>query len=98
MRSRREFLKDAAHATGLVFVGCGLRDAAEAQPARAKRAPVVINGRRITTVDIHSHCAVPKAAELLRQQLNASALRLDGQALADRLTHMDAQGIDVAVL
>ena len=101
MHSRREFLKDAAGATGLMFVGCGLVDAfTQAPPARAtaKHLPVVINGRRIRTVDIHAHCAVAKASELLEQQLNPAALRLEGQALADRLMHMDAQGIDVAVL
>jgi len=101
MRTRREFLKDAATATGLMFVGCGLRDAAaQAQQARTltKHAPVVINGRRIRTVDIHAHCAVAKAGELLAQQGGQATLLLDGQPLADRLMHMDAQGIDIAVL
>jgi aminocarboxymuconate-semialdehyde decarboxylase len=100
MRNRREFLKDAAGATGLLFVGCGLTDlAAQSPPAtHVKHAPILIKGRRIRTVDIHAHCAVPKANELLKQQLNPTTLRLDGQALADRLAHMDAQGIDVAVL
>ena len=100
MRSRREFLTDAVGATGLIFVGCGLADMA-AQSASAtvtKHAPVVIKGRRIRTVDIHGHCAIPKANELLRQQVNPATLRLDGQPLADRLAHMDAQGIDLAVL
>jgi aminocarboxymuconate-semialdehyde decarboxylase len=101
MRSRREFLRDAAGAAGLMFVGCGPGDAtAQSRPAGApmKHAPVLVNGRRIRTVDVHAHCAVPKAAELLKQQLNPATLRLDGQPLADRLVHMDAQGIDVAVL
>jgi aminocarboxymuconate-semialdehyde decarboxylase len=102
MHNRREFLRDVAGAGGLLFVGCGLAGAsAQAVPVpggSAKRGPVLINGRRITTVDIHAHCAVPKAAELLKQQVNPAALTLDGQPLADRLRHMDAQGIDVAVL
>jgi len=99
MRSRREFLKDAAGAAGLIFVGCGLPDlAAQSAPTSGNHAPVLIKGRRIRTVDIHAHCAVPKANELLQQQLNPATLRLDGQALADRLAHMDAQGVDVAVL
>src|SRR5262245_3708300 len=101
MRNRREFLRDAASATGLMFVGCGLADAAAQPPPTSsptKHRPVVINGRRIRTVDIHAHCAVPSAAELLQQQVNPATLRLDGQPLADRLMHMDAQGIDVAVL
>src|SRR5262249_32927385 len=55
-------------------------------------------GRRIRTVDIHAHCAVPKATDLLKQQPNPGALFLEGQALSERLAHMDAQGIDPAVL
>jgi aminocarboxymuconate-semialdehyde decarboxylase len=97
MRDRREFLKDAA---GLMFVGCGFVDAfAQRTPAApTRRLPVVINGRRIRTVDVHAHCAVPKASDLLKQQVNPAALRLEGQPVSDRLQRMDAQGIDVAVL
>ena len=101
MRNRREFLKDAAGATGLMFIGCGLADAvAESRQASPppKHAPVVINGRKVRTVDVHAHCAVPRAAELLQQQVTPATLRLDAQPLAERLMHMDAQGIDVAVL
>jgi aminocarboxymuconate-semialdehyde decarboxylase len=99
-RSRREFLREAAGATGLVFVGCGLVDAAQSSSDRApaKHPPVVINGRRIRTVDMHAHCAVAKAASLLQPQVNPGTLLLDTQPLSDRLQHMDAQGIDVAVL
>ena len=103
---RREFLKNAANAAGLAFVGCNVADAF-AQPAsgrRATRRPVTIKGRRITTVDMHAHCAVPLANELLRRaapapsQAQASLLALAGDALGQRLAAMDAQGIDVAVL
>jgi aminocarboxymuconate-semialdehyde decarboxylase len=103
---RRAFLKDVAGAAGLVFVGCGIADAAEQATASraATRRPVTIRGKRITTVDLHAHCAVPQANDLLRRapaapaQQQASLLALDGQPLAQRLAAMDAQGIDVAVL
>ena len=101
MRSRRKFLKETAAAAGLTFVGCGLVDAfAQSRPAAppTKHAPVVIRGRRIRTVDMHAHCAVPKATDLLKQQVNLATLLLDGQALSERLANMDAQGIDIAVL
>jgi aminocarboxymuconate-semialdehyde decarboxylase len=104
MTNRREFLKDVAGAAGLVFVGCGIADAAQAgrAPSNAPRRPVVIKGRRITTVDMHAHCAVPKATELLRRpaanQGTDDPLMLDGQALAQRLAVMDAQRIDISVL
>jgi aminocarboxymuconate-semialdehyde decarboxylase len=101
---RRDFLKDVVGAAGLFFVGCGLdADAMQSQrPARATRRPVVVKGRRMKTVDVHAHCAVTKAADLLRRPgANAGGdgpLTLGGQTLADRLSAMDAQGIDMAVL
>src|SRR5579872_2036272 len=100
MPSRRQFLKEVTG--GLVFVGCGLTDVAarSAQVMNAGRhAPVTLRGRRILTVDIHAHCIVPKAADLLKRSVNLdSSQRLDGQAFADRIKSMDAQGIDMAVL
>src|SRR5437016_2333183 len=102
MPNRRKFLKDVGAATGLMFVGCGLADAA-AQAGRssapAKHRPVMIKGRRIRVVDIHTHCVVTQALTLLKRQVNRQAEHpLEGQPLAKRLEVMDAQGIDVAVL
>ena len=101
MPSRREFLRDVAGASGLVFVGCGLENvAAQATktPTTTKHAPVLIRGRRIRTVDIHAHCVVTQATGLLKRPVSPQpALHLEGQGLADRLRDMDAQGIDVAV-
>ena len=91
-----------------MFVGCGITDAVEPQAPRSGGAPriqhpVVINGRRIKTVDVHAHCAVTRANDLLRRAPANPAgvqgpLVLEGQALADRIAAMDAQGIDIAVL
>ena len=83
MPDRRAFLKDVA--AGIAFVGCGLAEAASAaQAARpAKRPPLVIKGRRIRTVDIHAHCLVPKATDLLKRPVNRQAAHpLEGQPLA----------------
>jgi len=103
--NRREFLGDVARAAGLVFVGCGVTDAAapRGQRATGPRRTVAINGRRIRTVDIHAHCAVSKANDLLRRPpANPSGvlgpLVLEGSPLAERIAAMDAQGIDIAVL
>jgi predicted TIM-barrel fold metal-dependent hydrolase len=103
---RRTFLKNAAGTAGLVFVGCALAPAAAQSVQRlgAVRRPVVVKGRRIRTVDIHAHCAVPQANALLRRSAPAptatqeSLLTLDGQSLARRIAAMDAQGIDLSVL
>src|SRR6516162_2793523 len=102
MPDRRTFLKAAASAGGLVFVGCGLAEAAAQSAQRsATRTPVVLRGRRIRTVDMHAHCAVPKAAALLNRNGTVNAqdpLLVEGRALAERIARMDAQQIDVAVL
>src|SRR4029077_1663268 len=90
---RRTFLKDVAGAAGLVFVGCGVTGvcAQSAQRAGVTRRPVVVKGRRITTVDIHAHCAVPQANDLLRRSAPAPAatqgslLALDGEAPGKRV-------------
>jgi aminocarboxymuconate-semialdehyde decarboxylase len=89
MRGRRQFLKDVAGAAGLVFVGCDL--------AHAAQRTATINGRRIRTVDIHAHCAIPKAQALMTRQAQGSLL-LEGASLDQRLKDMDAQAIDLAVL
>jgi len=104
MPDRRTFLKAAASAGGLVFVGCGLAEAAAQSAQRGSsgtRTPVVLRGRRIRTVDMHAHCAVPKAAALLNRNGTVNAqdpLLVEGRALAERIARMDAQQIDVAVL
>jgi aminocarboxymuconate-semialdehyde decarboxylase len=102
---RRTFLKGVGGAAGLVFVGCGGAAAAAQTSNRATRRPLVVKGRRIRTVDVHAHCVVMKAAELLRSGSSPQAaaaqalpLVLEGQALDRRIADMDAQGIDIAVL
>src|SRR3954447_27075897 len=101
---RREFIKGAAATASLVFVGCRLVEDASAQSpgaAGAKRRLVSVKGKRIKTVDVHAHCAVPRASALLRRPgaaVNDGPLVLDGQTLSERLAAMDTQGIDMAIL
>ena len=82
----------------VVFVGCTLSSAtpgyAEA-PAGARRQ-VVVNGKRVNTVDVHAHCAVPAAMALVGRPLESPALLKDD--IPTRLRAMDAQGIDVEAL
>ena len=104
--SRRDFL--GAAASGLVFVGCNLMAAAPAgAQTTTKQTPVKkqvsVNGRRIKTIDIHAHCAVPEALAMMGQKLEGLALRPDldmaeAASLATRLKIMDEQGIDVQAL
>jgi aminocarboxymuconate-semialdehyde decarboxylase len=77
---------------GVAFVGC---DSKTPPAARGRRREVVVNGRRIKTVDIHAHCAIPEALALVGEEIEP-ALRM--QQPVDRIRAMDEQGIDVEAL
>lgn len=96
MTTRREFIGGAVGAmAGVAFVGCELLGSthAHAQPA-PRRREVVVNGRRVKTVDVHAHCAFPEAMAMLGLKLNPQSLIM-GSA---RIRAMDEQGIDVEAL
>jgi aminocarboxymuconate-semialdehyde decarboxylase len=99
--TRRRFLEDTAGAVaGLAFVSCELTSAAPAQ-AQARRREVVVNGKRVKTVDVHAHCAVPEALALMNLKLGGPGLRPDLNMAAEvsvRLRAMDEQGIDMEAL
>jgi aminocarboxymuconate-semialdehyde decarboxylase len=95
MNTRREFLEEAGAAAGVAFVGCSLASAAPAQ-AQPRRREVVVNGRRVKTVDVHAHCAVPEAMALMGRQVAPPTLLMAQPA--DRIRAMDEQGIDVEAL
>jgi aminocarboxymuconate-semialdehyde decarboxylase len=101
MSTRREFFQTTAGAlAGLAFVGCDLMAAAPAG-AQARRREVVVNGKRVKTVDVHAHCAVPEALALLNEKLGGPGLRPDldmATEVSVRLRAMDEQGIDVEAL
>ena len=80
---------------GIAFVGCDLLAArnAQAQSGRRRRE-VVVSGRRVKTVDVHAHCAVPEAMALMGMKPAPQALVMD----QDRIRAMDDQGIDVEAL
>lgn len=80
MPTRREFLRDlSGAAAGIVFTGCccaesafavGTRPQQSAAPAAgSRRGKVVINGRRVTVIDVHSHVRVPEAWELVKDRI-----------------------------
>ena len=79
--------------TQVIFPSCGSSDAAA--PA-GKRREVVVNGKRVKTVDVHAHCAFPETMALVGRQPDAPLLLND--AVPARLAAMDAQGIDVEAL
>src|ERR1700719_2164436 len=96
MTTRRDFLNGAGGAmAGAVFVGCDLLAPpyAHAQPA-PRRREVVVNGRRVKTVDIHAHCAFPEAMAMMGRQVKPDKLIMG----AERIRAMDEQGIDIEAL
>jgi aminocarboxymuconate-semialdehyde decarboxylase len=84
---------------GLAFVGCSLSNASGTPGPGARqgrRREVVVNGKRVKTVDIHAHTIVPEAAAVINHPLEAPGLLWSN--VADRIQEMDAEGIDVEAL
>jgi aminocarboxymuconate-semialdehyde decarboxylase len=94
MHSRRDFLSGAASATGVIFTGCHLLDTPHAHAQQARRREVVVAGRRVKTVDIHSHCAFAEANALMGLKVTPESLVMS----AERIRVMDEQGIDIEAL
>jgi aminocarboxymuconate-semialdehyde decarboxylase len=97
--NRRTFCKGAAAMmAGAVVAGQRVGEAANTfiqSGSAATRRPVIVAGRRVKTIDVHSHCVVPGVMEMMGQKTPANASLIMG---TDRVPQMDAQGIDVEVL
>jgi aminocarboxymuconate-semialdehyde decarboxylase len=91
--SRRKVLCHAAALTWLASIGCGLTMPAFAQ-APQRRREVVVNGRRVRTVDLHAHCHVPEANALMGLKVQTPSLVVS----PERIRAMDEQGIDIEAL
>ncbi len=96
MPNRRDFLKTVGTAaSGAYLMGHGL--SAGAQSARRE---IILNGRRITTVDIHAHCVFPEVRDVVAgTSLAANAPFPEWQMLGPaRLEAIDSRGIDYQAL
>src|SRR5436190_17020814 len=95
--TRREFIEDSA-VGGLTFVTCAIQGGSGDVEAQPRRREVVVNGKRVKTVDVHAHCQVPEAMALMGLKItgqpNLPNVLLMSNA-ADRIRAMDEQGIDV---
>ena len=99
--TRRNFLKGAA-ATGIAFCSCGMLYAARAQPW-PPRLPVKVGGKRVMTVDAHSHCYFHEALNLLGDGADKILPPVKGVpehfiVIEERLKQMDAMAIDMEIL
>jgi len=86
---------------GFAFVGCSLSNASTSPssspaPRPGRRREVVVNGKRVKTVDIHAHTIVPEAAAVINHPLEAPGLLWSN--VSDRIAEMDAEGVDVEAL
>jgi len=97
-------LQSGTQAGGIGFVGCAMMAAAPEPGGHGhshghelpRRREVVVNGKRVKTVDVHAHCAVPAAMAVIKQPLEAPGLLMTDTSA--RIAAMDAQGIDVEAL
>jgi predicted TIM-barrel fold metal-dependent hydrolase len=101
--TRRDFLKHAGSAAGIVFCGCGMLDAARAQQPAAQRLPITVNGKRVKTIDVHAHCHFREAIALMGDEASRVLPQTKGAqehfiVIEERLKGMDAQAIDMEVL
>ena len=85
----------------LAFVDCEIDASAGAGGGSGHvqahgRREVVISGKRVKTVDIHAHCIVPEAAQLINRSLESPGLLWSN--IGDRLAQMDQSGVDVQAL
>jgi aminocarboxymuconate-semialdehyde decarboxylase len=99
--TRRSFLKAAA--TGIVFCSCPLLDAARAQAPATHRLPVTVKGKRIKTIDVHSHCLFHESLNLMGDKASSLVPATKGAqehfiVIEQRLKGMDAMAIDMEVL
>jgi hypothetical protein len=71
VHNRRSFPK-----TGIVFCGGCLLDQTRAQAQQPSRLPaVVVSGKRVKTIDIHSHCHFRETGALRGDQAPSGANR-----------------------
>ena len=105
MNTRRNFLKSgAAIAGGLVFCGCGLLHRAHAQGGTRQTLPVSVGGKKVKTIDVHTHCHFHEAGALLgadAAKLQIPPVNGAEEAFIEidkRVAAMDGQAIDMEVL
>ena len=97
---------------GIELVGCDLVHAsrgpsrlaaarggdAALRETESRRRKVVINGRRVKTIDVHCHCVIPETLALLGLKVSDQRGPGIAEVGARRIREMDEQGIDIEAL
>jgi aminocarboxymuconate-semialdehyde decarboxylase len=112
MPNRREFIRNVGGATAAAIVGgSGVLAAAAGalQTTAARRRQVIVGGRRVKTIDVHTHGFVRAVLPLLRNVdwadiIKSSASGARGNRITpdflgpERVRFMDENGIDVQAI
>jgi aminocarboxymuconate-semialdehyde decarboxylase len=101
----RGFLHRAAGVlANVIRVHCSVTSAFAQPSAAPARRTIRIGGRKITTVDVHAHCAVPAVLDIVKgtPMERAARRQLEGRlgfpVESARVADMNHDGIDVQVL
>ena len=90
--TRRGLLSQLAAVTaGVAFTSCHVR---HAFGQVGRRREVIVNGKRVRTVDVHAHCHIPEATALAGYKETTPPLIIG----PERIKAMDEQGIDIEAL
>ncbi|MEN9783188.1 MAG: hypothetical protein RJA24_531 [Pseudomonadota bacterium] len=82
---------------GLIFTGCSMTNSA-ATPAGGRRRQVIVGGKRVKTIDVHAHCVVKEALDLLGLKVEDQRGPHIEEVGSRRIGEMDEQGIDMEAL
>ncbi len=114
MATRRDFIRGTI-ASGITFCTCPLIEGAHAQSSHkhpklgTKHKPVMFNGKRVKTIDVHAHCYFQDVVDLMGADAKAVMPPVKGvpehfipasdkAAVEGRLAAMDAMGLDMQIL
>jgi aminocarboxymuconate-semialdehyde decarboxylase len=106
MTSRRSFLGHAAAAAGVLFCGCGLPRAAHAaNAAPINKLPITVGGKRVKTIDTHSHCLFHETLDLVPNDVANLVPAINGNGpheifmtVEDRTAAMDKMAVDMELI
>ena len=101
--TRRDFIRQSVLASAAAFTSAAGVAGMPQTITPSRRRQVMVGGRRVRTVDVHAHTAVPSAlTEIVRGTAleNTVKAQLTGNLVMNeaRLRAMDEQGVDVEVL
>jgi aminocarboxymuconate-semialdehyde decarboxylase len=108
LTNRRNFLTGAGAAAGMLFYGCGEPRRANAQgtpQATQQNRPITVGGKKVKTIDVHSHCLFHEALDLMGDEAKALVPPINGNGpheifmtVDDRTKAMDAGGVDMEII